>query len=166
VPYTFVNSVAARQVDDLTYALSLGLEEAGVRAVPIPSDDPYEHWEQQRAYGRAILSLRHAGRLAGLGVLGKNTLLINETFGNMIQLGAVLVDVELEPDALASYEGCPEDCRRCLDACPEGALDGVTVHQDRSRPLSNYRTEKGYVLKKCNRCRAVCPNATGISKKA
>lgn len=56
--------------------VSLRLEKQGIGAVPIPSSDPYEHWEPERLHGRAILSLRHAGYLAGLGVLGKNTLLI------------------------------------------------------------------------------------------
>jgi len=164
VPYTLVNAQAAQEVDRLTMNVCLQLEDVGLRAVPIPSDDPYEHWEPERSYGRAILSLRHAGHLAGLGELGKNTLLINPDFGNMIQLGAVLVDAQLEPDPLAGSEICPADCRLCLDVCPQRALDGTTVDQRRCRPLSNYQSEKGYLLKRCNRCRAVCPYALGTKR--
>ena len=95
-------------------------------------------------------------------MLGKNTLLINEDYGNMIQIGAVLVAAVLPEDPIASYEACTTDCRLCLDSCPVGALDGKTVNQELCRPLSNYRTEKGYILKKCNLCRRVCPNALGL----
>ena len=131
----------------------------------IPSDDPYESWDQENQHGRAILSLRHAGMLAGLGKLGKNNLLINEKYGNMIQIGALLSDCELEYDRLADYEACPEGYSLCLKSCPKNALDGTTVLQIECRKLANYNNEKGYVLKKCWICRKVCPNAAGLVKK-
>ena len=162
VPYTHVNSIVTHEVDMLGVRLSLALEDMDIRSVPVPSDDPYEHWEADRQYGRAILSMRHAGYLAGLGVLGKNTLLINERYGNMIQIGAVLADAGLRPDEIATYEGCLADCHNCLDSCPQHALNGVTVDQKLCRPISNYVNEKGYVLKKCNICRRVCPHSLGI----
>jgi epoxyqueuosine reductase QueG len=95
-------------------------------------------------------------------VLGKNNLLINREFGNMIQIGAVLVPVELEGDTIATYEGCLKDCNLCIESCPAEALNGRTVDQKLCRPHSNSRTEKGYILKKCNICRKICPNALGI----
>lgn len=162
VPYTHMNHLITQEVDWLTLQIARKFEDLGIGNVPIPSDDPYEYWEPERSYGRAILSMRHAGYLAGLGVLGKNTLLINLTFGNMIQLGAVLVDCVLEGDALAKYEGCLPNCKLCLNACPVGALNGKTVSQQKCRPLSNFRTPKGYILKKCNTCRKICPHATGV----
>ena len=162
VPYTHESDVMMLEVDRLGLELVLRLEDYGIRAVLIPSDDPYEHWEPERSYGRAILSLRHAGHLAGLGVLGRNTLLMNKDYGNMIQIGAILVDIELQEDPVATYEGCPPDCSICIDSCPQKALDGKTVDQKLCRPLSNYRTEKGYILKRCNLCRRVCPVSLGI----
>lgn len=162
IPYTYVDDVITRRVDDLTVGLSLKLEDLGITNVPVPSDDPYEHWEPERCYGRAILSLRHAGYLAGLGVLGKNGLLVNKDYGNMIQIGALLLAAELKPDRLASYEFCPEDCTLCIDSCPQGALGVQTVDQELCRPLSNCVTEKGYVLQKCNLCRRVCPSCLGV----
>jgi epoxyqueuosine reductase len=106
--------------------------------------------------------MRHAGRLAGLGVIGKNTLLINDKFGNMIQIGAVLLNVALEGDPIANYEVCPPDCNLCIESCPLKALNGKSVNQQLCRPLSNFTTEKGYTLKKCNICRRICPNCLGI----
>jgi epoxyqueuosine reductase len=162
IPYSHLGSVIIQELDNLTVKFARKLEELGIEAVPIPSDDPYEYWEPDRLYGRAILSLRHAGRLAGLGILGKNTLLINNKFGNMIQLGAILVNIDLVGDPLAKYEGCLVDCELCLNSCPKGALDGKTVNQSLCRSHSIYEHEKGYILKKCNTCRKVCPNALGI----
>ncbi len=162
VPYTHINTIVIHEVDSLAYALSLDLQDAGVANVIIPSDDPYEYWEPENLYGRAILSLRHAGHLAGLGYLGRNTLLINPRFGNMIQMGALLLNLELRGDELIDA-ACPEGCSLCLENCPAEALDGKTVNQKKCRPLSNFVNEKGYVLKKCNICRSICPGAKGAS---
>jgi len=163
VPYTHMSDVTTFDTDSLGIEIALRLQNKGIKSVPLPSDDPFEHWEPQRMYGRAILSMRHAGWLAGLGRLGKNTLLINERFGNMIQLGAVLLDIDLEADPLAEYEVCPEGCYICLDSCPPGALDGNTVNQMNCRAYSVYVTEKGYRLKRCYICRAMCPHREGIA---
>jgi epoxyqueuosine reductase len=162
IPYTYINRVITEEVDGLTLTLSRKLEYLAVRNVPIPSDDPSEYWEPDRSYARGILSLRHAGHLAGLGVLGKNTLLINDKFGNMIQLGALLLNLRLEGDPIATYEACKEDCQLCIRSCPQSALDGTTVNQKACRPLSNYRNERGFILKKCWECRRVCPSYSGI----
>lgn len=162
IPYTYMNRLITEEVDRLTLTLSRKLENFAVKNVPIPSDDPSEYWEPERSYARGILSLRHAGHLAGLGVLGKSTLLINDRFGNMIQLGALLLNMKLEGDPIASYEACKEDCQVCIRSCPQSALDGTTVNQQACRTLSNYRNERGFILKKCWECRRVCPSHSGI----
>lgn len=89
IPYTHISDVIVQEVDRLGAKLCLILEDLGIEAVPIPSDDPSEYWEAENQYAMGILSMRHAGYLAGLGVMGKNTLLINEKYGNMIQIGAI-----------------------------------------------------------------------------
>ncbi len=164
VPYTHVNSLMALEVDRLSLQLSLRLQDMGIRNVMIPSDDPYESWDREQQHGRAILSMRHAGVLAGLGKLGKNNLLINETYGNMIQIGALLIDCELDYDSLAEYDVCPEGCSLCITSCPRNALDGNTVVQIECRKSANYKNEKGYIVKKCWTCRKVCPHSSGLKK--
>jgi len=164
VPYTYINRLITEEVDRLTLMLSRKFESLAVKNVPVPSDDPSEHWEPERFYARGILSLRHAGHLAGLGVLGKNTLLINDRLGNMMQLGALLLNEDLEADPLANYQACGENCQLCIISCPQAALDGTTVNQQLCRPLSNYKNERGFVLKKCWECRKVCPSHAGITK--
>jgi epoxyqueuosine reductase len=80
-PYTLVKNRMVDKLDWISFRVSGELETKGVVSVPIPSDEPYEYWDADRNHGRGILSLKHAGVLAGLGVLGENTLLMNEKFG-------------------------------------------------------------------------------------
>ena len=168
VPYTYLSELVTHEVETITLEVCRRLEKLGMAAVLVPTDVPYEHWEPERARGMGILSMRHAAMLAGLGVLGKNTLLINPTYGNMIQIGAILLDAELEGDRIIEDREklCPKECRRCIDSCPQKALDGNTVDQKLCRPLSQFKSTKGYTLKKCNICRKVCPRHLGIFAKS
>jgi len=164
-PYTLVRNKMVDKLDGISFHASGELETEGVVSVPIPSAEPYEYWDADLTHGRGILSLKHAGFLAGLGVLGKNTLLLNEIFGNMIWLGAILVSIDLEPDPIPSYEGCISSCTLCIDSCPQHALDGITIDQKLCRERSiSYTYGGGWVLS-CNICRKVCPYHKDLLKK-
>jgi epoxyqueuosine reductase QueG len=163
IPYTHINMLIMQKVDTLGFEISNELEKKGIKSVIIPTDDPYEYWDDGNSTGRAILSLRHAGALAGLGKLGRNTLLTNSQYGNMIQIGAVLTNARFDEDPLAEYEVCPPGCQRCIVSCPAKALNGITVIQEKCRPLSNFKHKRGFVLKKCFECRKVCPSSFGLS---
>ena len=165
IPYTVTNDVILRETVRITCALCSMLERDCVIAVPVPSDDPYEYWDEEKREGRGILSMRHAGYMAGLGILGRNTLLTNATFGNRITLGAALINVSLEPDDLVDYDFCPPDCRICIENCPAGALDSKTVNQKLCRGVSQGHTKKGHYLYLCNNCRKLCPNGKGYNQK-
>ncbi|MGA2670865.1 MAG: epoxyqueuosine reductase [Dehalococcoidia bacterium] len=164
-PYTLVRNRMVDKVDWTSFHVCSELETEGIVSIPIPSAEPYEYWDAGRNHGRGILSLKHAGFLAGLGVFGENTLLINEKFGNMIWLGAVLVSIDLEPDPIASYEGCIAGCTLCIDSCPQHALDGITINQKLCRERSNSCTDGGGLVLSCNICRKVCPYHKGLLKK-
>ena len=162
VPFTHMNTLAMQKMDSITYDISIDLDKAGLKNVLIPTDDPYLSWDDESQTGRAILSLRHIGLMAGMGKLGRNNLLINREYGNMIQIGALLTAEVLEPDPMANYDVCPSKCRICLDSCPQEALTGKTVIQKLCRPISNFKTEKGYTIKKCFECRKRCPHSLGV----
>ena len=57
---------------------------------------------------------------AGLGIIGKNRMLVNPRLGPQIFLGEILTNLELVPDKPLT-ESC-HDCGRCVSVCPTGAL--------------------------------------------
>lgn len=151
-------TVAHGRLDRTAALVAVFLETHGARAVPVPADEPYRHWEAGRAYGRGDLSHKHAAVAAGLGWLGKNSLLIAPGFGNRLHLVSVVTDLDLAPDAAPRWKGCPRECTLCVEACPAGALgEGPTVAQDLCRRVLMERLPRGALIESCRCCRRVCP---------
>lgn len=71
-----------------------------------------------------MVSLKHAAVRAGLGTMGRNTLLANEKFGNRLRLGGVLTTAELPAGKPLEKSLCKDECRACVEVCPVQALDG------------------------------------------
>ncbi len=107
----------------------------------------------------------HAAR-AGIGWIGKNSLLLHPTFGSYLLLGEIVTDLPLEPD-----QPTPDHCRqctRCLDACPTAALTGPRCLDPR-RCLAYWTTETEQLpppdiarllpprLFGCDTCQDACP---------
>lgn len=157
------NNVVLAELDRIALAASRFIEALGGTAVPIPSDSPYEFWNSEKLEGRGLLSMRHAAELAGIGSLGKNTLLISSKYGNMLNLCAILTNLELKSDP-PSEKFCIPGCRICLDSCPSGALNGVTVNQKLCREYTYTTNDRGFDVCNCNTCRISCPRAFGTDK--
>lgn len=162
VPYTHAAYLIYSELDRIGLSLCRKLEDINIQAVPVPTDTPYLYWDAKRTHGMGIISLRHAGYLAGLGFLGRNTLLINKEFGNMVYIGAVLSSAVLEPSPLVDDFNCPSKCKICLDSCPSNALNGITVDQSLCRKTSFYKNERGFDIYACNTCRRLCPLRLGV----
>jgi epoxyqueuosine reductase len=157
-PYTLTRNQLIHDIDNLAINVSIKIEEKGFFAIPIPSSDPYEYWDPDRRHGRGIVSLKHCAQQAGLGSIGKNTLLVNEKYGNRLWLGGIITNAELEPDPLTK-DYCPQNCRICIDVCPQSALNGTTIDQKKCREICFTSTEGGGWLIACNLCRIKCPYA-------
>ena len=159
--YLNANNASLAEVDRIGLAACNAIEALGGTAVPVPCDSPYEYWDSEKLEGRGLLSMRHAAVLAGLGSMGKNTLVINKEFGNLITIGALMTDLELNSDPPAEAL-CRKNCRICLNACPQKALNGVTVSQKLCRPYAYSTNARGFDVCNCNRCRISCPLSSGL----
>ncbi len=153
-------------LDHCAYEISCFLEKRGSQAIPIPADAPYTCWNADKEEGRGDLSHRHAAVLAGLGSLGKSTLLLTPEFGNRVNLASVLTNLRLEPDPLFETDLCIPDCDRCMKACPANATKGDgTVIQKECRKFHSVTTPRGFKLFACWECRKVCPIRGALFKK-
>lgn len=61
-------------------------------------------------------------RRAGLGTVGRNTLLVHPDLGTNFNIGILLLDVELPYDEPFVRDLCPTGCAKCVEQCPTGAL--------------------------------------------
>jgi len=106
--------------------------------------------------------MKHAAVQAGLGTLGKNTLLMHKEYGNRLTIGVVLTNLAIGLDELAGSI-CIEGCRLCIDSCPVGALNGESVKQKACRPNAYGKAKRGFDTVDCNQCRMICPRRFGIA---
>ena len=104
---------------------------------------------------------------AGLGWIGKNTLILNKNAGSWFFLGEIYTNIPLPIDKDAAVNRCGT-CTACIDVCPTKAI--VAPYQLDSRKCISYHTienrgvipvsireKMGNRIFGCDDCQTVCP---------
>ena len=141
-------------------------EELGIKALSLP---------YQIEYGGAFL--KDSAHLAGLGVIGKNNLLVTPGFGTRVRLRGIFMEAELEPTGPIDFDPCDGCDRPCHRVCPRGAFRSGAFERSLCIKENDKRDadakmidgsimgieEASKVSKPCRYCEFACPVAQGAS---
>jgi epoxyqueuosine reductase len=117
------------------------------------------------------LFLKDAAVLAGLGVMGKNNLLLNPEWGPRIRLRSILVEGELQPTGpIEGFLPCDTCDTPCRTVCPQNAFSSGSYHRpscvcqidaDAAKKVPKGDAEKNgkpvMVIRYCRACELACP---------
>ncbi len=125
-----------------------------------------EPLQSRIAVDSAPLDERALAERAGLGFIGKNTLLLNPRRGSWMVLGELLISIPFPSDQ--PVKGTCGSCRKCLEACPTQAFVGpyeldprrcisyLTIEQRGPIPPDFAEKTEGWAFG-CDICQEVCP---------
>lgn len=150
--YHFVIKEKLRQLERII------VETYGADAV----SDSHQHSFTDSA---PVLEKRWA-EMAGLGWIGRNTLLINKNFGSNAFIGVLMLNVAIEPAHKPVPFSCG-NCTKCVDACPTNALNGRSIDarkcisyltlETKSPIPENLKGKLNGWIVGCDICSDVCP---------
>jgi epoxyqueuosine reductase len=115
----------------------------------------------------APVNERELAVAAGLGWIGKHTLLIHPVHGSWLLLGAMLTTLDLGGPDAAEADHCGT-CTRCIDACPTKALEPYRIDarrcisyltiEHRGVETAGFAPQMDQWLVGCDVCQEVCPH--------
>lgn len=143
----------------------------------VPENPDYAMLKNFREFLKSLGMKVHKGGIpdraaavrAGAASIGKNTFAYSGACGSWINTVTYVVDAQLEPDNPSFPSSpCPPDCKKCIDACPTGAIvKPYTMRMDRCiayltyaapLPLKKELEKKmGGWIYGCDICQQVCP---------
>lgn len=103
-----------------------------------------------------------AAASAGLGVIGKNHLLLTKKYSSYVFLGEIITDARLAEDAVGEIRYC-EGCGKCVRACP-AIVGGTECLSSLTQKKGVLRTDEAEAILKsgcawgCDICQEVCPH--------
>lgn len=156
IPYTLIRNTLTDKMNKIAVDCCAALEKRGITAVPVPTND--SRLDDTTGRFRSIVSQKHAAQAAGLGTIGRHSLLITPQLGSMAWLGCVLTEHAWEPDPL--LEPVCNGCGLCVNACPVNALERREMAQE---VCWNYAfgEKEGTWQISCHACRDICPHNLG-----
>lgn len=158
IPYTRVRNSITPKMDAIALGFCIEMEKYQVICVPVPTNE--SQWDNNTGRWRSIVSQKHAAQAAGLGTIGRHSLLITPEFGSMVWLGMVLCEQELEPDEIK--EPICDNCNLCVEACPVNALEKPELQQQLCWDYAFGDDEEKRTWRiACHKCRDICPYHLG-----
>ncbi len=158
IPYTRARNSITPKMDAIALDFCIEMEKYQVICVPIPTNE--NQWDNNTGRWRSIVSQKHAAQAAGLGTIGRHSLLITPEFGSMVWLGMVLCEQELEPDEIK--EPVCDHCNLCVDVCPVNALENPELKQQTCWEYAFGDDEEKRTWRiTCHKCRDICPYNLG-----
>jgi epoxyqueuosine reductase len=135
-------------------------EDLGISALSLP---------YQIEYGGAFL--KDASVLAGLGVIGKNNLLITPEFGPNVRLRGIFIEAEFEPNGPIDFDPCNGCDMPCHSACPRdafrsGSFERAICKKEMDQNEADIEVLAGSIMgieedcevfKYCRGCELACP---------
>lgn len=123
----------------------------------------------QIEYGGVFL--KDSAALAGLGVFGRNNILITSEFGPRVRLRGIFLEAELEPTGPSAFDPCKDCAAPCHRACPQYAFRSGKFERDYCKIENDKRyaneemldgsimgiDEPSMVMKPCRNCELSCP---------
>jgi len=148
------NTEGNRRLREISWSLEHRLKERyGLAAIPLAY-----HLEKGGPF------LKDAAVLSGLGVIGKNNLLLNPEWGPRMRLRAMLMEGDFHPtDALTGFDPCETCDVFCQNACPVNAFPGGRFsHQQCSVQMSDDKNTGKHsnpdgLVNYCRMCEFSCP---------
>ena len=133
------------------YDVASASRNNGMKALPLPASG----CPTDSRFLAAVFSYKHTAQAAGLGYIGRNSLLITPDFGPRVRLSGCLTEAVLETKKTTVVDICP-DCDICISNCPSNAL-------------SSPQNDEPYTINKfacnafrgsgggCSECMKLCP---------
>jgi epoxyqueuosine reductase len=156
-------------INELSVALAAEIRSRGFRSRPLAASD-----RTDTVHIKGDFPHKTAATRAGLGWIGRHCQLITRPFGSWIRLGTVFTDMKLPCGPAIERNFCGR-CKRCVEACPAGALKdslwypGVPREEilnvracDRWKKENYFQYHEGH---NCGICSAVCPYGLKVLKK-
>jgi len=141
-------------LDELVKGMEAHLRREGIHSLAVVPSETLDTVRQ-----RGLISHRALAQRAGLGVRGRNNLLVTPQFRSHVRLAAILTELRVPrvPELIVPYP-CVQ-CNRCREACPSAALGENPTDYRPDRCLAHLEKIQSSEMSSriCGICLAVCP---------
>ncbi len=137
-------------LDQTAYQLVKFIEEKGAKAVAVPASQTVD-WQNQKGHiSHKVLAVE-----CGLGYIGRSGLVVHPQYGARVRYISILTDLEFEPDK--RVKGDCGRCKKCIIACPAGAISEQDVDLKKClTKLKEFSRMPGIGQYICGVCVKVC----------